>query len=51
MLTLPLVITVPEFVLPAPSSLTPLIVKPPDQLQLPAGTRTVSPGLDDEIAD
>jgi hypothetical protein len=48
--TVPPVITVPVADLPAPTNLIPEI-ESPDQLQVPAGTWTVSPGPADAIAD
>jgi len=43
--------TVPAVELPAPTSWTPLSEMPPDQLHVPAGTLTVSPGLAPASAD
>jgi hypothetical protein len=50
-LTKPAVITVPDVELPAPMSCIPVNETPPDQLHVPAGTWTVSPGFADAIAD
>jgi hypothetical protein len=43
--------TVPDVELPAPMSWMPVKEIPPDQLHVPAGTWTVSPGLADATAD
>jgi hypothetical protein len=51
MVTKPLVMTVPEGELPAPTSWMPVNEIPPDQLHVPAGTWTVSPKAADAIAD
>ena len=45
MVTEPEVITVPEFDLPVPIKLIPEIESPVDQVQVPAGTKTVPPVL------
>src|SRR5712691_297310 len=49
--TVPAVITVPVADLPAPTNFFPEIESPPDQLHVPAGTWTVSPGPADAMAD